>query len=153
MSRALPTALAVLSLAAFADLAHAQMGPGGMRANLDANSDGVVSASEFDKAAKPRFQRMDENHDGVIDAGELAALKARMEERRAQRPDAPQGAGRGGGGRLDRLAEMDADKDGRVTEAEALAVSQARFAKLDTNKDGLLDDAEQKAMGRPGGAK
>lgn len=149
MSRALPTALAVLSLAAFAGLAHAQMGPGGLRANLDANSDGVVSASEFDKAAKPRFQRMDENHDGVIDAGELAALKARMAARMADGPN----AGQGGGRRLDRLAEMDADKNGQITEAEALAVSQARFAKLDTNKDGLLDDAEQKAMGRPGGAK
>ena len=153
MSRALSTALAVLSLTAFAGLAHAQMGPDGVRASLDADSDGVVSASEFDNAARPRFQRMDENHDGVIDASELAALKTRMEERRAQRPDAPQGAGWGAGGRLDRLAEMDADKNGQVTEAEALAVSKARFAKLDTNKDGMLDDAEQKAMGRPGGPK
>jgi Ca2+-binding EF-hand superfamily protein len=158
MSRVLSAALAALSVAAFAGFAQAQMGAGpgsggGMRPNLDANGDGVVSASEFDELAKQRFQRMDENHDGVIDAGELAALKARMEARRAERPDPPQGGGKGPGGRADRLAEMDADKDGRITEAEALAVSQARFAKLDQNQDGKLDQAEQQGlwMGRPGG--
>ena len=151
MSRLLPTVFAVLSLTAVAGLAHAQMGPGGgMRANLDANGDGVVSASEFDEAAKLRFQRMDQNHDGVVDAAELAALKTRMAERQADHPN----AGRGGGERGDMLAEMDADKDGQITQAEALAASQARFAELDTNKDGALDAGEQKAMrqGRAGGA-
>ena len=59
-------------------------------------------------AAKLRFQRMDENHDVVIDAGELAALKARMAERA--------NAGRGGGGRGDQLAEMDANGDGQITQ-------------------------------------
>ena len=158
MSRVFPAALVAFSVAAFAGLANAQMGPGpgpggGMRPNLDANSDGVVSASEFDASAEQRFQRMDANHDGVVDAGELAALKARMEARRAQRPDPPQGAGKGPGGRPDMLAEMDADKDGQITEAEALALSRARFAKLDKNHDGTLDDAEQEGLwqGRPGG--
>jgi len=142
MSRVLPMALAVLSLAATAGLVHAQSGPGGgMRANPDANGDGVVSASEYDAAAKLRFQRMDDNHDGVIDAAELAALKARMAARMAERPGAGQGAGR----RADRLAEMDGDKDGQVTLAEALAVSQARFAALDANRDGALSEAEQGA--------
>jgi len=114
-----------------------------MRANLDADGDGAVSAAEFDASAQQRFQRMDANHDGVVDAGELAALKARMEARRGDRP----------GGRGDKLAEMDADKDGRITEAEALAVSRARFAKLDANHDGKLDATEQQGLwtGRPGG--
>lgn len=134
MSRLLPAALAALSLAAVSGLAHAQ----GPRGNQDANGDGVVSAQEFEDAAKARFQRMDANHDGVIDAAELAAIQKRMEERRAERPDAGKGGGGGGA-----WAAMDADHDGRITEAEALAASKARFAALDADKDGVLSSSEQ----------
>ncbi|WP_165186144.1 EF-hand domain-containing protein [Caulobacter soli] len=142
MSRLLPTAFAVLSLASLAGLAHAQ----GPRGNQDANGDGVISAEEFDNAAKARFQRMDANHDGVIDADELAMIQKRMEERRAERPDAAPRPGGGGGGVW---AEMDADHDGKVTEAEALAASRARFAKLDADKNGVLSEAEQPARRGP----
>ena len=140
MSRLLPTVVAVLSLTAVAGLAHAQMGG---RGNLDADNDGSVSASEFEAGAQRRFQRMDGNGDGVVDADELAALKARM----ADRP--------GAANRPDMMAEMDGDKDGKITQAEALAVSKARFAKLDTNGDGALSDVEQAAMwnGRSAGAR
>jgi hypothetical protein len=141
MSRFLPTAFAVLSLASVAGLAHAQ----GPRGNQDANGDGVITAQEFEAAAKARFQRMDPNQDGVIDAAELAAIEKRMEERRAARPDAGPGPGAGGG----MVAAMDADHDGKVTEAEALAVSKARFAKLDADKDGSLSTAEQPARRGP----
>ncbi len=140
MSRLLPAALAALSLAAVCGLAHAQ----GPRGNQDANGDGAVSAQEFEDAAKARFQRMDANHDGVIDAAELAAIQQRMEARRAERPDAGKGAGGGGG-----WAAMDADHDGKITEAEALAASKARFAALDTDKDGVLSPAEQPARRGP----
>jgi hypothetical protein len=139
MSRLLPTALAALSLTAFAGLAHAQ----GPRGNQDANGDSVISAQEFDAAAKARFQRMDVNHDGVIDTEELAAIQKRMEERRAEHPDA--GRGPGGGG----WAAMDADHDGKITEAEALAASKARFAALDVDKNGVLSEAEQPARRGP----
>ncbi|SFK62777.1 hypothetical protein [Caulobacter sp. UNC279MFTsu5.1] len=135
MSRLLPTALAVLSLAAVAGMAHAQ----GPRGNQDANGDGVISAQEFEDAARARFQRLDANHDGVIDAEELAAIQKRMEARRAEHPE----AGRGPGGGAGALAAMDADHDGKITEAEALAASKARFAALDADKDGVLSPAEQ----------
>ena len=143
MPRLLPTALAVLSLAAVAGLAHAQ----GPRFNQDANGDGVISAQEFDDAAKARFQRMDANQDGVIDADELAAIQKRMEERRAARPDAGNGPGPGAGG--GGFAAMDTDHDGKVTEAEALAVSKARFAALDADKNGVLSEAEKPARRGP----
>jgi hypothetical protein len=135
MSRLLPTALAVISLASVVGLAHAQ----GPRGNQDANGDGAISAQEFDDAAKARFQRVDANQDGVIDAGELAAIQKRMEERRAARSDA--GRGPAGGGGL--WAAMDADGDGKVTQAEALSASKTRFAKLDADKNGLLSEAER----------
>ena len=140
MSRVLPTALAVFALTSVAGLAHAQ----GPRGNQDSNGDGAVSAQEFEAAAKGRFQRMDANQDGVIDAVELAAIQKRMEERRAGRPEA--GKGPGGGGAV---ALMDADQDGKVTEAEALAVSKARFAKLDVDNNGALSAAEQPARRGP----
>lgn len=140
MSRFLPTAFAVLSLASVAGLAHAQ----GPRGAQDANGDGAISAQEYDDAAKARFQRMDANQDGVIDAGELAAIQKRMEERRAARPDAGPGQGAGGG-----LAAMDTDHDGKVTQAEALAVSKARFAQLDADKNGVLSEAERPSRRGP----
>jgi len=141
MPRLLPRALTALSLAAVAGLAHAQ----GPRGNPDANGDGVVSAQEFDDAAKARFQRLDANHDGVIDAEELAAIQKRMEERRAERPN----AGKGGGGGSAALSAMDADHDGKITEAEALAASKARFAALDADKNGELSEAELPARRGP----
>ena len=140
MSRYLLTALAVVSLASVAGLAHAQ----GPRGNQDANGDGAISAQEYEDAAKARFQRMDPNQDGVIDAAELAAIEKRMEERRAARPDAGQGAG---GGSM--WSAMDADHDGKITLAEALAASKVRFAKLDADKDGKLSAAEQPARRGP----
>jgi hypothetical protein len=55
------------------------------------------------------------------------------------------GAGTGGGG----WAAMDADHDGKITEAEALAASKARFAALDADKNGVLSEAEQPARRGP----
>lgn len=141
MPRLSPTALAALCfVAATAGQAHAQ----GPRGGQDANGDGVVSAQEFEDAAKARFQRLDANHDGVIDAEELAAIQKRMEARRAEHPD----AGKGGGGGA-ALSAMDADHDGKITEAEALAAAKARFAALDADKDGELSQAELPARRGP----
>ena len=44
------------------------------------------------------------------------------------------------------FAEMDADKDGKVTEAEVRGLAESRFAAADTNKDGFLDEPEVKAL-------
>jgi len=141
MTRLLFPRLAALSLAAAAGLAHAQ----GPRGGQDANGDGVVTAQAFEEAAKARFQRLDANHDGVIDAEELAAIQKRMEERRAEHPEAGRGPGGGGGA----LARMDADQDGRITEAEVLTASRTRFAALDADKDGVLSPAERSARRGP----
>ena len=118
---------------------------GGMHslASADANNDGNITRDEFLARPLEHFNRMDANHDGVIDAAELAAIQQRMEARRAERPDAGKGAGGGG------WAAMDADHDGKITEAEALAAAKARFAALDADKDGVLSPAEQPARRGP----
>jgi hypothetical protein len=41
--------------------------------------------------------------------------------------------------------KVDANKDGKVTLAEAKAAEQTRFASIDTNKDGRLTEAELQA--------
>ena len=132
------TALVVIAaICSAAPLAQAQ-GPGGRGPDLDANGDGVVSASEFDKAGRQRFQRMDDNHDGVIDKAEVADLRKRM------------GTSSAAGNRPDMIAQMDANKNGEITQAEVVGAQKARFKKADKNADGMLNAAEQKAM-RPEG--
>ena len=136
------TALVVIAaICSAAPLAQAQ-GPGGRGPDLDANGDGVVSASEFDKAGRQRFQRMDDNHDGVIDKAEVADLRKRMAER--------MGTSSAAGNRPDMIAQMDANKNGEITQAEVVGAQKARFKKADKNADGMLNAAEQKAM-RPEG--
>lgn len=58
--------------------------------------------------------------------------------------DAPQ---RGGG----MLSRLDTNGDGVVTREEYNAGIAARFATLDANKDGKVSDAEREAAGRGGG--
>ena len=43
------------------------------------------------------------------------------------------------------MAQMDGNKDGKVTKAEHAAAGKARFTQLDTNKDGVLTEAEARA--------
>jgi hypothetical protein len=49
-------------------------------------------------------------------------------------------------GHGDPLARMDANKDGVVTRAEAIAAADARFAKADTNNDGKITQDEVQAQ-------
>ena len=138
MSHPLKTVVAAVVLAGLTTLAYAQMGPGGGRASLDADGDGVVTAAEYDASGLARFQRMDQNHDGVIDKAEIAQIRQMMAERMGAQP-----------GRPDMLAGLDANTDGQITQAEAAAAQKARFAALDKNGDGKLDAAEIEAMRRP----
>jgi Ca2+-binding EF-hand superfamily protein len=112
--------------------AHAQM------QSPDANGDGVISKAEQAGASEARFKRMDMNGDGVIDAGELARIKAFIGQRSPQMATM-----------MDRL---DANGDGKITHAEFMASSEARFARMDANHDGKLDkgevDAARTAMGQ-----
>ena len=135
MPRPLKTLAAAVLFAGLTTVAHAQMGPGGGRANLDADGDGVVTAAEYEASGVARFQRMDQNHDGVIDKAEIAQIRQMMAERMAAQP-----------GRPDMLAGLDANDDGQITQAEVVAAQKARFKALDKNGDGKLDAAEIEAM-------
>lgn len=52
-----------------------------------------------------------------------------------------------------KFEQLDADKDGQVTEAEMQAHGAARFASVDTDGDGFLTTAEIEASGKARAAK
>ena len=128
--------------------------PGGMRG--DANGDGNISRAELNTSIDERFARADANSDGVIDASEQTAMRG---ERRGQRGESRgrrggegrrgHRGGRGGegrGGQGDRMAHLDTNSDGVLTRDEALAPAIARFDRVDANSDGRIDAAERTAM-------
>lgn len=58
--------------------------------------------------------------------------------------DAANAKGDKAGHRHGMFQHLDANKDGKVTKAEAKTVADARFAKLDANKDGAITQEEAK---------
>jgi hypothetical protein len=54
----------------------------GMRGQLDANGDGVISRDEFGTRALKRFDRADANSDGILTQEERAAVKEARKARR-----------------------------------------------------------------------
>jgi hypothetical protein len=149
MKRFSTFALVAATFCGAASIAHAQgPGGGGRGPALDADGDGKVTAAEYDAAGVARFQRMDENHDSVIDKVEAAAIRKRTADRMMNEGVPPSVMA----ARPDPIAQLDINKDGQVTQAEAAAVQQARFKAADKNGDGVLDAAEQEAA-RPGGGR
>jgi Ca2+-binding EF-hand superfamily protein len=168
MNKTLIIGLSALALAT-GGAAYAHNHGGGMKG--DGPAKGPVTRAEAQTHAVAMFKKMDANNDGVLTA---ADREARMAERRAKafaamdadkngqisrdefmahrqggNDGAKKGYGMGmrghHGGRM--LAGMaDADKDGRITQAEFVTAALARFDKADTNKDGTLSVEERKAM-------
>ena len=133
------TRIALLSLAVLIAIggasAFAQGSEGGRMAKLDANGDGVIDRSEAAKVPKfaEHFDKMDANKDGRITA-----------EERPQR-----GMRDGKGGRGDRMAQLDANKDGVIDRSEAAKVPKfaEHFDKMDANKDGRITAEERPQRG------
>jgi Ca2+-binding EF-hand superfamily protein len=102
---------------------------------LDANKDHKLEKSEVADTDREAFERLlamgDENKNGVLEESELRALMAR-----AQTP---------GGAQMERLAAMDRNKDGKVSEAEFTGPPEL-FRRLDANKDGFVTPAEAGAV-------
>ncbi len=121
---------------------------------LDANKDGFVTQDEAqavregarDKMRDAMFARLDADKDGSVSRAEFDVPRAHGGER------AERGGGRGhgrmamrhfGGGKL--FDRADANKDSRVSLAEATALPLQRFDQADANHDGTLTPEERKA--------
>lgn len=98
-------------------------------ARLDANGDGMISRAEFDARAAQRGDRAERR-------GFRAERRAARMERRGQR---------GGFAALGqrRFENTDADRDGRISLAEAQARALARFERLDADRDGRVTREER----------
>jgi len=102
---------------------------------LDANKDGSISRDEFSKAREQRVERRIEKR-----AERKNSPKESKDVRRhVMRMHGPGGFGGG-------MFEMaDANKDGRITQAEAEALALQHFDKMDTNRDGQVTPEERRA--------
>src|SRR3546814_5891795 len=100
---------------------------------LDTNNDGAIDRAEA--AASPRlaehFDKADKDKDGRL-AGDELRHRHRSHHR---------------GHRGHGMMKLDADKDGRISKAEAAAEPKfaERFAKMDFNQDGYVDRDDFKA--------
>lgn len=100
-----------------------------------------ATRAEVEAKVKERFAQMDANKDGAITRAEFDAGHATLSEGRWSGKRLAMTAMRAGG----MFAARDADSDGRVSLAEALARPLARFDRADANKDGTLTPEERKA--------
>lgn len=101
----------------------------------DRDGDGRISTQEQAAVRSARFARADRNGDGFVDASERDALQDEVRSRAAGR--------RGGGpGDGDRLARLDADGDGRISQAEFERSANPMLDRADANGDGYVTRAE-----------
>ncbi len=119
-----------------------------MFADMDGNKDGAISKDEFDAHHKDMAGHMMMEMDGA-DAPDMPMPPPPPG---MMAPDGPHKivikrkiiGGPGGMMGEGRMFEMaDANKDGKVTESEALTSALARFDRADTNKDGKITPDER----------
>jgi hypothetical protein len=113
---------------------------------IDTNGDGTLAQAELAAAeaktlqnrqanvrskVEGEFTKLDTNKDGMLSKAEFMAV-------------APKSAGTPGNG-ANLLAQIDKNKDGKVSPDEYRAPVLARFDRLDTNKDGTISATERQA--------
>lgn len=105
-------------------------------ARLDANRDGMISRDEF-------FARRDR-----ADRGDRAERRQDRRERRAERRELRQERRGNRGIRFGARAfeRMDANRDGRVSLAEATSFRLQRFDRIDANRDGRITREERRSL-------
>jgi len=106
---------------------------------LDKNEDGKIGADEMPKGNRSKLADADTNSDGAVDRAELVVFVSTT-GRRAR-------GGRGGGDPLQRLMQMDTNKDGAIGKDEWKGRPDA-FARIDKDSDGVLSKAELKQMAK-----
>jgi len=120
-------------------------GPPPIIAALDANADGVISASEIEGAVAA-LKTLDKNEDGELSMEELRP-------KRSGRGDRPGGAaGRGGPPSpeqfIKKAMESDADGDGAISKDEAPERMLRRFDHIDADGNGLIEKSELEAAAK-----
>lgn len=118
---------------------------------MDKNGDGQITAAEHSAGAMAKFTKMDANKDGMVNAAELDAAHQGMmgkDHDQMSRSEGDKSYDRAGDktGKMttsaQKLAAMDADKDGAVSGEEHAAFAQKMFSKIDKDGDGTLTAQE-----------
>lgn len=133
----------------------------------DANGDGYVTKAEADNAREAmkakfaerraerrdeHFAKLDADKNGQLSKDEFAAPRERAEGKDGKHRGHRGGWGRHGGGMRGGMMggqawfdRADANKDGKVSLAEASSGPLAMFDRVDTNKDGSISPEEHEA--------
>jgi Ca2+-binding EF-hand superfamily protein len=138
-------------------------------AKVDTNKDGFVTGAEAQAAtaaARSAFQalrtenraelftRLDTNKDGALTRAEFEAPPAAQAAGQARNRQAERQRRSGAMAGLmfapTRFQAMDANKDGKVSLAEASVQGLARFDRIDANRDGIISPEEGR-FARSGG--
>jgi Ca2+-binding EF-hand superfamily protein len=124
--------------------AEVQAHAAGMFAKHDANNDGKLDAADRAAHHGAMFEEHDTNKDGVISRAEFDA--AHQDGMRGEHGAGEHGRGKHGGEmRMMMMHMADANNDSAVSKDEFVAAQIAMFAKADANKDGKLTQAERQA--------
>ena len=133
----IPTTLAAAALLAATGAAQAGHGHGHGFGKIDADGDGAISREESLQMRMSMFEKLDADGDGYVTDEERQAardaFKARQEADRKKR------------GR-DKMAVMDTDGDGRISQTEMQNAPTPWFDKADADGDGRITREEMKAM-------
>lgn len=118
---------------------------------MDANADGMVSASEHAAAVTKMFGEMDANGDGNVTAAEMDARHAMKQESKAKSDMTSNDAAMDHGtmhremSSAEKIAKMDTNGDGVLSASEHSSGAQAMFSEMDTDKNGSLSRQEMAA--------
>ncbi|QSX78925.1 CREC-EF hand family protein [Agrilutibacter solisilvae] len=118
--------------------------------DMDADRDGMVSATEYAASVSRMFGEMDANHDGNVTAAEMDArhhgkkIAAVESKEPVTYNDAAtdEGPMRPELSSADRIARLDASGDGMLSAAEHEAGAESMFKELDNDGNGNLSQQE-----------
>jgi Ca2+-binding EF-hand superfamily protein len=121
---------------------HGKRGERGMRI-IDANGDGVISADEAASMADFAFYRLDDDRDGALTEAEFIGgprgprgwFGWNSEERSAVEKV-----------RKDKFASLDLNKDAKLDKTEFFNEAKAKLAEADADKDGKVTPWEFRAV-------
>jgi Ca2+-binding EF-hand superfamily protein len=147
MQRRMAMTMAAAACTLMATAAWANNDAGDKFKMMDANGDGMVSASEHAAAVTKMFSEMDANGDGNVTAAEMdakhdrkAAAKSNMTSNDAAMDHDMHGMHDMKS--ADKIAKMDTNGDGVLSASEHDSGAQAMFTEMDTDGNGSLSRQE-----------